>query len=52
VLLGGAQQIIQERHIKLQDLDEFHDSAIGNVELTVKIKSLGSESEPYSAIFL
>ena len=41
VFLTGAEQIVQERDLKLQDLDEFNDAAVGDVELAIEVEGPG-----------
>ena len=38
VLLAGAQQVVEERHVELEHFDELDDAAIGDVELAVEIE--------------
>ena len=38
VFLAGPEQVVQERHVELEDLDEFDDAAIGDVELAVEVE--------------
>ncbi len=39
VLLRGTEQVIEERHVELEHLDEFDDPAVGDVELPVEVES-------------
>ena len=41
VLLAGAEQVVEEGDVELEDLDEFDDAAIGDVELAVEIEGAG-----------
>ena len=41
VFLAGAQQIVEERDVELEDLDEFDDAAVGDIELAVEIEGAG-----------
>ena len=38
VLLAGAEQVVQERHVELEHFDELDDAAIGDVELAVEVE--------------
>ena len=38
VLLGGAQQVVEERHVELEHLDELEQPAVGDVELAVEVE--------------
>ena len=38
VFLAGAEQIVQERDLELQDFDELDDAAVGDVELAVEVE--------------
>jgi rRNA maturation endonuclease Nob1 len=38
VLLRRAEQIVEERDVELQDLDELEDAAVGDVELAVEVE--------------
>ncbi len=38
VFLAGTQQVVQKRHVKLQDLDKLDNPPIGDIEFAVKIK--------------
>ncbi len=38
VLLRGAQQVVEERHVELQHLDELDQPAVGDVELAVEVE--------------
>ena len=38
VLLRGTQQVIEERDVQLQHLDELEQAAVGDVELTVEVE--------------
>jgi hypothetical protein len=38
VLLGRAEEVVEERHVQLQDLDELDDAAVGDVELAVEVE--------------
>jgi hypothetical protein len=38
VLLRGAEQVVEEGHVELQDLDELDDAAVGDVELAVEVE--------------
>ncbi len=38
VFLAGAEQIVKESDLELQDFDEFNDAAIGDVEFAVEIE--------------
>ena len=37
-LLGRAEQVVEERDVELQDLDELEDAAVGDVELAVEVE--------------
>ncbi len=41
VFLRSAEQIVQEGDIEFENLDEFDDSSIGNVEFTIEVESAG-----------
>ena len=41
VFLAGAQQVVEERHVELEDLDELDDAAVGDVELAVEVEGPG-----------
>ncbi len=41
VLLGGAEQVVQERDVELEHLDELHDAPVGDVELAVEVEGAG-----------
>ena len=41
VLLAGAEQVVEEGDVELEDLDEFDDAAVGDVELAVEIEGAG-----------
>ena len=34
----GAEQVVEERHVELQHLDELDDAAVGDVELAVEVE--------------
>ena len=36
VLLRGAEQIVEERHVELQHFDEFDQAAVGDVQFAVE----------------
>ncbi len=38
VLLGRAEQVVEEGHVELEDLDELDDAAVGDVELAVEVE--------------
>ena len=38
VLLRGAQQVVQEGHVELEDLDELDHAAVRDVELAVEVE--------------
>ena len=38
VFLAGAQQVVEEGDVELQDLDELDDAAVGDIELAVEIE--------------
>ena len=38
VLLRGAEQVVEERDVELQHLDELDDAAVGDVELAVEVE--------------
>ncbi len=38
VLLRRAQEVVEERHVQLQDFDELDDAPVGDVELAVEIE--------------
>ena len=38
VLLRGAEEVVEERHVQLQHLDELDDPAVGDVELAVEVE--------------
>ena len=38
MFLAGAQQVVQERDVELEDFDEFDDAAIGDVEFAVEVE--------------
>ena len=38
VLLAGAEQVVQERHVELQHFDELDDAAVGDVEFAVEVE--------------
>jgi len=38
VFLAGPQQVVEERHVQLEDLHELDEPAIGDVELAVEIE--------------
>ena len=38
VLLRGGQQIVEEGHIKLKQLNKFDHTTVGDVQLAVKVK--------------
>ena len=38
VLLRRAEQIVEERDVELEDLDELDDAAVGDVELAVEVE--------------
>ena len=39
VLLGGSKQVIQKRHIQLENFDKFDDASVRNIEFTIKVES-------------
>ncbi len=41
VLLGGPEEIVEKRHVQLQDLDELDEAAVRDVELAVEIEGSG-----------
>ena len=41
VFLAGAQKIVEEGHVELEDLDELDDAAIGDVEFAVEVEGAG-----------
>ena len=41
VLLAGTEEIVEEGDVELEDLDEFDDAAVGDVELAVEIEGAG-----------
>ena len=41
VLLAGAQEVVEEGDVELEDLDEFDDAAVGDVELAVEVEGPG-----------
>jgi hypothetical protein len=41
VLLAGAQEVVEEGDVELQDLDELDDAAVGDVELAVEVECPG-----------
>src|SRR6185369_9187310 len=41
VLLGGAQEVVEEGDVELQHLDELDDAAVGDVELAVEVEGPG-----------
>ena len=41
VFLAGTQQVVEERHVELEDLDELDDAAVGDVELAVEVEGPG-----------
>ena len=38
VLLRRAQEVVEEGHVELQDLDELDDAAVGDVQLAVEVE--------------
>ena len=38
VLLRRAEEVVEERHVELQDLDELDDAAVRDVELAVEVE--------------
>ncbi len=38
VLLRGTQQVVEERDVELEHLDELDDAAVGDVELAVEVE--------------
>ena len=38
VLLRRAEQVVEERDVELQHLDELDDAAVGDVELAVEVE--------------
>jgi hypothetical protein len=38
VLLGRAQEVVEERDVELQHLDELDDPPVGDVELAVEVE--------------
>ena len=38
VLLGGAQEVVEEGHVQLQHLDELEQAAVRHVELAVEVE--------------
>ena len=41
VFLAGPEQVVEEGDVELEDLDEFDDAAIGDVELAVEVERPG-----------
>ena len=41
VFLAGPQQVVEEGDVELEDLDEFDDAAVGDVELAVEVEGAG-----------
>src|SRR5207237_6330417 len=41
VLLRSAEQVVEEGHVELQDLDELDDAAVGDAELAVEVEGAG-----------
>ena len=41
VFLAGAQQVVEEGDVELEDLDELDDAAVGDVELAVEVEGAG-----------
>ena len=41
VFLAGTEQVVEEGDVELEDLDEFDDAAVGDVELAVEIEGAG-----------
>jgi hypothetical protein len=50
VLLGGAEEVVEEGHVELEDLDELDTPRLATLNSPSKLNARGSESEPYSAI--
>ena len=38
VFLRGAEQVVEERHVELEHLDELDQAAVGDVELAVEVE--------------
>src|SRR5262245_61551891 len=38
VLLRRTEEVVEERHVELEDLDELEDAAVGDVELAVEVE--------------
>src|SRR5690606_10593814 len=38
MLLARAEEIVEERDIELEDLDELEQSSVGNVELAIEVE--------------
>ncbi len=38
VLLRGAEQVVEKRHVELEDLDELEDTPVGDVEFAVEVE--------------
>ena len=36
--LRRAEQVVEEGHVELEDLDELDDAAVGDIELAVEVK--------------
>ena len=41
VFLAGPEQVVEEGDVELEDLDEFDDAAVGDVELAVEVERPG-----------
>ena len=41
VLLAGAQEVVEEGDVELEDFDEFDDAAVRDVELAVEVERPG-----------
>ena len=46
VLLGGAQEVVEEGHVQLQDLHELDQPPVGHVELAVEVEGAGVRLAP------
>jgi hypothetical protein len=44
VLLRGAEQVVEERHVQLQDFDELDPAAVDDVQFAVKVPRRGDVS--------
>src|SRR5687767_7065886 len=54
MLLARSKKIVQERHVEFEDFDKFNKPAVGDVKLSIKIKSarigFTSEESDFSVI--